>query len=128
MVRSGLPMQIAFRLSRTAIDRMADSALADPENANQLAGRWAGLYRIGEVEVIGKTVVLYFDAGGEYGFARVPGYLADSIENPEDPKNDPLYYKDFPKMKYAGGPIGHKIADDWFVLFDFYWLVKVGWS
>jgi hypothetical protein len=131
MIQSEIPMKVAFRVSRPALDRMADAALADPKNASLLADRWAGLYQIRAIEVIGNTVVLYLDGyGGQYGFARVPGYMGDYIYNNGDAK-DPHQHKDFPKGAYQkgfGGPSGVKIGSDWFVLYNGYWLVKVGWS
>src|SRR5437016_5302817 len=68
-----LPMRIALLASTPDMDQLADTALADPANAGKLAGRWAGVYRIDGVQVIGKTVVLYVGKDrGDYGFARVP--------------------------------------------------------
>jgi hypothetical protein len=131
MIQSEIPMKVAFRVSRPALDRMADAALIDPENANLLADRWAGLYQIRAVEVIGNTVVLYLDGfSGQYGFARVPGYMGDYIYNDGD-ANNPHHCKDFPRSDHPGGPHGPsgvKIGSNWFVLYNFYWLVKIGWS
>src|SRR5262249_54266349 len=78
MVAFELPLRVSFSLSRPALDRIADEALADPDNAHRLASRWAGLYQIAGVEVIGKTVVLYLGKnGGSYGFVRVPRATTD---------------------------------------------------
>jgi hypothetical protein len=129
MLWSQLPMHVAFLLSRPALDRMADEALADPANAHLLAGRWAGLYPISGVEVIGNTVVLYLGKDkGSYGFARVPGATEDVIFNMPGDEDNGHYHRDFPKWDGPNYREGKKMAGDWFVMYDAYWLVKVGWS
>jgi hypothetical protein len=128
MVSSQLPMHVAFVLSRAAMDDLADEALADAANANLLAGRWVGLYRINGVEVIGKTVVLYVGSDkGSYGFARVPGAAKDTIHSGTDPE-DPHFHRDFPRRNASNEATGKRLADDWFLMYSWYWLVKVGWS
>jgi hypothetical protein len=128
MLEFNLPMQVSFRVSRPALDRIADEALADPANAHPLTGRWAGLYRIAGVEVIGKTVVLYLGRDkGSYGFARIP-----------EAKNDAIFSRsgygtaeervDLPTGEHQDMSAGERMADDWFVVFSWYHLVKVGWS
>jgi hypothetical protein len=129
MVYHQVPLYVSFLVSRPNLDRLADEALADPPNAPRLAGRWAGLYRISGVEVLGNTVVLYLDKDkGSYGFARVPGAASDVICNRPGLEDDPAQHRDFPKQADPEGPQGQRIAGDWFVMYSWYWLVKVGWS
>ena len=129
MIWSQLPMRVSFLLSRPGLDSMADEAFADPVNAHLLAGRWAGLYRINGVEVIGNTVVLYLNKDkGSYGFARVPGAAGDLIFNVPGDEDSPHYQRDFPKQVGLKDPEGKRIAGDWFVMYSSYWLVKVGWA
>lgn len=74
------PMRASFWWSRSAFDRLADEALADPDNAHLLGGRWAGLYRIDRVEVTGPIVSLYLDkVEGISGFGRglVPAHTSE---------------------------------------------------
>jgi hypothetical protein len=129
MVRSELPMRVSFLLSRPALDAVADEALADPVNAHLLAGRQAGLYRIAGVEVIEKTVIIYVGKDkGEFGFARVPGPAPDLIFNSPSSANDPHHWPAFPEQHGSGEPYGKRIKGDWFVIYSWYWSVKVGWS
>lgn len=129
MLWSRFPMHAAFLLSRPALNRIADEALADPANAHLLAGRWAGLYPISGVEVIGNTVVLYLGQDkGTYGFARVPRTKSDLIFNMPGDEDSPHYHKDFPKHHALKDREGKRIMDDWFVMYSSYWRVKVGWS
>jgi hypothetical protein len=130
VVRWELPLLVSFHLSRPALDRLANEALADPAQAQRLSGRWAGLYRIVGVEVIGKTVVLYLgDDRGSYGFARVPGASSDEIFNLPGHKRDPQNHRDFPASHGgASDPEGKRITGDWFVMYSGYWRWKVGWS
>jgi hypothetical protein len=124
-----LPMQAGFLVSRPALDGLADEALADPAKAHLLAGRWAGLYRVAGVEVLGKTVVLYLGKDrGSYGFARVPGAAGDVVFNRPGLEGDPRNRRDFPRQANPEGPQGERMAGDWFVMYSWYWLVKVGWS
>lgn len=130
MLRSELPMQASFILSRPALDRIADEALNEPANAHLLAGRWAGLYRIDGVEVMGNTVILSIGKDkGNYGFARVPKATSDVICNMPGHEDNPHYHGEFPKLD--GGPndpVGKRITGDWFVIYSSYCRVKVGWS
>ncbi len=129
MLQYQVPMKLAFALSRPALDRLADEALADRANANLLAGRWAGLYRIAGVEVIGRTVVLYLGQDrGTYGLARVPGAATDSICNRPGSEDKPDHHEDFPKEEHFADRVGERMDGDWFVMYSWYWLVKVGWS
>jgi len=129
MLWSELPMHVSFLLSRPQLDSIADEALANRANAHLLAGRWAGLYQIEGVKVIGNTVVLYLDKDkGSYGFARVPGAKIDEIINTPGHEDDPDYHRDFPTQRSFGEPAGKRITGDWFVVYSWYWLVKVGWS
>jgi hypothetical protein len=129
MLWAQVPMKVAFLLSRPWLDGMADEALADRANAHILADRWAGLYRIMGVEVIGNTVVLYLGENkGSYGFARVPGATDDVIYNTSHKKDGPQNHLDFPSQDGHSDPMGRRISDDWFVMYSFYWLVKIGWS
>jgi hypothetical protein len=129
MVWTEMPIQATVFVSRSSLDRLADEALADPENAHLLAGRWAGLYRIDGVEVIGETVVLYIGKDrGSYGLARVPGAPGHRIFNIRHSADMPGYYADFPEDDGRRFPRGERIAGGWFVMFDAYWKVKVGWS
>jgi hypothetical protein len=124
-----LPMQAAFLLSRSALDRVADKALADPAKAYQLAGRWAGLYRIAGVKVLGSTVVLYLGKDrGSYGFTRVPGAEQDYIYNRRGLEDRPEYHRDFPSGDGHEDRVGSRVVGDWFVMYSSYWRVKVGWS
>jgi hypothetical protein len=124
------PMRVSFWWSRSALDHLADKALADPDNASQLAGKRAGVYRIAGAEVIGSTVVLYLDNDkGSYAFVRVPGTLPNKIQNQN--AYGGLEYQqssDFPKNGTHDDRVGERIGDDWFVMYSWYWLVKVGWS
>ena len=129
MLWSELPMHISFMLSRPALDRIADEARNDPANEHLLAGRWAGLYRIDGVEVMGNTVVLYIGKDkGSYGFARVPKATSDVIFNMPGLEDSPHYHGEFPKHDGPKDPEGKRITGDWFVIYSSYWLVKVGWS
>jgi hypothetical protein len=124
-----VPMYVSFRLSRPALDALADEALADPANAHRLAGRRAGLYRIAGAEVLGRTVVLYLDRDrGSYGFARVPGAASDLIYHGPGSEDSPEYHRDFPAQRGFPDPVGMRVGGDWFVMYSGYWLVKVGWS
>jgi hypothetical protein len=132
-VKSELPMHLGFVLSRPWLDEIADEALNDPANAHLLAERWAGVYRIEGVEVIGRTVVLYLGRDrGNYGFVRVPGATTDVIYNRRGRQDDDAQnHPDFPGEGVEGhhrDPEGRRIAGDWFVMFSSYWLVKIGWS
>jgi hypothetical protein len=81
------------------------------------------------VEVLGNTVVLYLGRDkGSYGFARVPGAASDVICNRPGLEDDPAQHQDFPKQADPEGPQGQRIASDRFVMYSWYWLVKVGWS
>jgi hypothetical protein len=129
MLWSEFPMHVSFMLSRPALDGMADEVLNDPANAHLLAGRWAGLYHINGVEVIGNTVVLYLGKDkGNYGFARVPKAAKDAIFNTPGLEDNPHYHGDFPKRDGPKDPVGKRITGDWFVMYSSYWRVKVGWS
>jgi hypothetical protein len=129
MLWSQLPMHVAFLLSRPELDRMADEALADPANAHLLGGRWAGLYPISGVQVIGNTVVLYLGKDkGSYGFARVPGATSDVIFNVPGLEENAHYHRAFPKHEGPKDPEGKRMRGNWFVMYSSYWLVKVGWS
>ena len=58
------PLRVSFWWSRPGLDRLANKALADPDNAHHLAGQWAGLYRIADVEVSGSNVIaIYLEKG-----------------------------------------------------------------
>ena len=127
-----LPMRTCFTLSRPAMDRIADQALANPASAHLLAGRWIGLYHVVGVQVIGGTVVMYLgEDDSAYGFARVPGATRDHIFNApgiDDDNQD--QYRDFPLLQTASEPsrVGERIAGSWFVMYSHYWRIKVGWS
>jgi hypothetical protein len=122
MIQREFPMHLSIALSRTAMDEIADEALADPANAHRLAGRWAGFYRIDKVEVLGRTVVLglgkYFGSD-QYGFVRIPG-MGNAVPDRMDFRRNP---KD-----RSWDPEAKRIVDDWFVLYSSYWLEKDGWS
>jgi hypothetical protein len=128
MVRAELPMHLSFLLSRPGLDANANEALADPGNAQRLAGRRAGLYQVAGVEVIGETVVLYLGKDkGSYGFARVPGTKADRVSN----DSGWVHHADHegsPKTEGFRDPRGDRIGGDWFVMYSGYWRWKVGWS
>jgi hypothetical protein len=129
MIELQLPMLLSFLVSRPALDRIANKALADPTNADALADQRAGLYRITGVEVIGNTVVLYVGKErGNYGFARVPGAASDVISNQPGFEGFSGYHRDFPKQENFRDPEGRRIKGDWFVMYSSYWLTKVGWS
>lgn len=121
------PMRVAFWWSHSALERLADKALADPDNAPQLAGQWAGVYRIAGVEVIGTTVVLYLGQDKrDYGFVRAPGAVNEMIQNQN--RFAPLDYQQCEAFPEGEDRVGKRIGDDWFVMYSWYWLVKVGWS
>jgi hypothetical protein len=128
-IQMQIPLKVASYLSESAFDELADAALADPENADQLANRWAGLYPISGVEVIGKTVVLYVGLDrGSYGFARVPDAPADEIFHVPWAKDQPSHCEEFPKIEGSRDPHGKRIYGDWFVVYSYYWSIKIGWS
>jgi hypothetical protein len=129
MVDCRIPMRLSFAISGPPLDHIADEALADPEKAHLLAGQWAGLYHIDGVEVIGDTVVLYLGKDrSSYGFARVPGARTDVIDNRLHGEEDLRHHQAFPQGKGTGDVEGRRIQGDWFVVYSWYWLVKVGWS
>jgi hypothetical protein len=129
LVRSELPMRLAFLVSRPALDHMADEALADPANAHRLAGRWAGLYQVAGVEVIGKTVVVYVGTDrGSYGFIRAPGAPADLINNGAQGIVGYETFSGFPPGQRSNDLAGRRMEGDWFVMYSWYLLVKDGWS
>ena len=129
VIRWEFPMHVAFLLSQSALDRVADEAIANPANAHRLSGRWAGMYRINGVEVIGQTVVLYLgEDRGNSGFARVPGATSDLIVNMPWNEDSPHYHRDFPEYTGHNDPAGTRVKGDWFVMYSMYWRVKVGWS
>jgi hypothetical protein len=127
-----VPMHAGFYLSRPQFDALADEALANPGNAHQIAGRWAGCHRVTGVEIIDETVIFYLDRPeGNYGFARVPGARSDHIFNLPDKPADRNNHREFPPYRrenYYTDPVGQRIAGDWFVVYSSYWRVKVGWS
>jgi hypothetical protein len=123
------PLKVGICLCAPAFDRVADAALADPDNAKKWTGQWVGLYYIRGVEVIGKTVVLYTNKHrGDYGFARVPSARADFIMNHPD-HDEPC--KEFPKQgnrEGQGDPVGTRLEGDWFVMYSHFWFLKDVWS
>jgi hypothetical protein len=121
-----VPLRLSFLLSRPALDRVAERALADPLHADSMAAQWAGLYQIAGVKVIGSTVVIYVGKkDGDYGFARVPGVLqGDLIFNRPGAEEQAGYHRHFPRAD-LGDPIGERIAGDWFVMYSSYWAVKL---
>jgi hypothetical protein len=124
-----LPMYVSFVLSRPGFEQIAEAALADPANAHLLADRWAGLYYIAGVEVIGSTVVLYVgEDQGTYGFAKVPGAMGDRVWNIPGHEGSPDYHRDFPPIDGWKDRMGQRLAGDWFVIYSGYWSVKIGWS
>ena len=129
--RNELPLQTGFALSRPAMERIADAAIADPANTVRLSGRWAGVYRIDRVETIGKTVVLYIGESDNHGFARIPGARSDKVwRGAEDGQANPHHHADFPQVGH--GPNGdlsaRRLKGDWFVMYSVYLLIKDGWS
>jgi hypothetical protein len=129
-VRFEFPMYASFKLSRAALDSLADEALRAPENAHLLAGRRAGLYRIDRVEIIGNTVLLYvntFKRTG-FGFARVPSARDDVIFNHQGLEHLSHFCADFPPESNRQDPEGERITGDWFVVYSGYWRTKFGWS
>ncbi len=106
-------MRICFWRSRSGFDRVANEALADPVNAHLLAGRWAGLYRIEGVEVIGSTVALFLDADkGTSG-----SFLAHNATTHQISDYQPIHVSSL-AMDYSHPDWeGKRIKDDWFVMF-----------
>jgi hypothetical protein len=100
------PLRAAFWISRAALDEIANQALAAPENTASLAGQRAGLFRVEKVAVIGSTVVLSIDRR-DFGFARMPTEVRNVLPNSSS------------ATRWSG---------DWFVMYDWYWSVKDGWS
>jgi hypothetical protein len=130
LIGTKVPMRVCFWLSRPALDDVATQALADPANAHILSGRWAGLYRIAGVEVIGSTVVVYTDEDkGTYGFVRAPDVLTDTITCGDRASASAEQQPDFPiPDKRNSDREAKRIGGDWFVMYSWYSLVKVGWS
>jgi hypothetical protein len=125
------PMRVCFWCSRPALDHLANEALADPPNAQLLAGQWAGLYRIEGVRVLGASVVLYLDEDeGNYAFVRAPGATKDLIHHHGNhADDDDREYPEFPAAsKSESDLLGKRLNDDWFVMYSWYRLVKVGWG
>jgi hypothetical protein len=115
------PMRISFWWSRSALDRLANKALADPDNAHLLAGQWAGVYRIVSVEVIGSTVILYLDEDKRSeGFVREPRTSSDNIQN-QDPVESGDYhlFTTFPKGGDLENRVGKRMSDEWFVMYSY---------
>ena len=121
------PLKLAVYLSRPAFDRLADEAIADPNNASSLSGRWVGLYRIGGVQVVGTNLVALHlrSERGNYGFLRMPNgpaHIQHFYENYPDHPEQPA------KPYEGGGDAIWRVARDWYVMFNSYWAVKDGWS
>jgi hypothetical protein len=99
------PLRVSFWWSRSALDRVANEALADPDHAYLLAGKGAGLYRVAGVEVSGKSVAISVEQGNHTsGFVRAPTKPTDTP------------YINFSEDADEGW--GAKwIKDDWFVIY-----------
>jgi hypothetical protein len=121
-----VPLRLSFLLSRSALDRVAERALAGELHVDSMADEWAGVYRIAGVKVMGSTVVIYVGKkAGDYGFARVPGMVqGDLVFNRPGAEERPGYHSDFPRAVLSD-PVGERIAGDWFVMYSAYWAVKV---
>lgn len=118
------PLQVAFRISRPALEQMADEASAAPEDLGRFAGGRAGCFRVERVYVSGSTVILIIKhQDWNYGFARIPGELEHSINFQHRQFVDPYATLELPDNASA-----QRIFGDWFVVFDSYWAVKDGWS
>lgn len=129
VVVSETPMAVSFHLSRPWLESIADEADADPDSARLLAGRWAGLYQVAGVEVIGRTVVIYIGHDqGNYGFARAPRANTNVIRNIPSNKKHEQHHEDFPAAEGPRDPEGTRLWADWFVMYSYYWFIKVGWS
>jgi hypothetical protein len=127
---SNLPMQAGFYLSRSAMDRLAAEALSNPEKCEQLVGRWAGVYPIEGIEVIGQTVVLYTAHDrGFYGFLRAPGARSDKIFYDSTNTNE-HHFAEFPRSddRIEGDRWAQRVRGEWFVMYSVYWRIKDGWS
>lgn len=129
MIPTQWPMNVGFTASRASFDRLANEAISDPTHLDRFSGRWAGLYQVSAVRVIGRTVVFYLDKdGGIYGFARVPGATNDLVFNAQGLEFNPNYWHDFPPQIALADPVGDRISGDWFVVYSDYRHSKRGWS
>jgi hypothetical protein len=81
------------------------------------------------VQVLNKTVVFYLGGDrGSFGFARVPGARSDEIWNMPGHADDEHQHGDFPEYEGGNDRVGRRIGGDWFLMYDSYSKVKVGWS
>lgn len=129
IIYSQLPLGLAFDWSQTSLDRMADEALANPDDLERFCGRWAGLYAISHVEIIGQTVLLR--TGGNmqscYGFARVPSARSDTIFHSQRDfeHNVPLdanTWEFLPGDRNIERPVGKRVNEKWFIVYsDFFY-------
>ena len=120
-----LPFNIGFRASRSDLDRFAT------ENMERIGqGRVSavdqriGPYRIKTAERVGSSFILVLDVGQdgnkypEYGLIRMSGQPKQALTNAD--------------LGLAGDMLTRvrveRIADDWFVFYDWYWYIKDGWS
>lgn len=114
------PLMWAFTASRSSLDSLAQRALAQPSKTAILAPTSTGILRIDSIEIYDGQVVVIYTAtrdGSKWGFMRIPGCDKD----------------EFPLDYFAPGNKFHmqrarRLSGDWFLLFDAYWAVKVGWS
>ncbi len=122
-----LPLGAGFLVSRATLNQIADEALAQPERLKQQTPRWAGVYEIARIEVIGTTVVVYI-GDDPFGFARVPTAASNIVFNREGIPPDERRCKDFPIRQGFESCEGDRIFADWFVVYTWYGWNKIGWS
>ncbi len=132
------PLTCGFALSRAELDRIADEALAQPDNLDRFRGRWAGIYRIYEVKIIGRTVAFCTRSSEMWGFARAPGAPHQQIRSSTMPEEElssyaHFHFRDFPieaeaRENWISDIEGERLHGDWFVFYSGYWRQKIGWS
>ena len=115
------PLGLGFAMSRSAMDRVADQALADPARASRFVGQRVGPYEIKGVQVVGETVLLYLDEeNGSLGFARVPRAKTHTIRAKAGRLNDHEICDDLPNDSRSHDRVGMRVGGSWFVVYSSY--------
>ncbi len=120
--RERWPMRLAFAISQTELEELADRALTLGAGAKGLAPATAGVFEVSTVFVPEDgAVILYTYEGvkppGQWGFARMPN-RPDHIRDMNPRRNE----RPFDLLD------ARRITGDWYVLYNAYWAVKDGWS
>lgn len=115
-------MRWAFAYSKSSLDDLATKALANVVPGGTLAPANAGLFNVSSIAVQDdQTVILYTCEWGtareKWGFARMPQYTQDIRDLDAEYGNEQYRFQR-----------ALRIDGDWFVVYDAYWAVKVGWS